>query len=187
MNVFVTGGTGFIGTRLVKKFVNEHKDIDRVFLLVRSTSFEKAKLRYADVLANPETAEKLVFIEGNLREPGLGIGDQDMQLLTGNVDHFFHLAAIYDLKADREAQLAVNVQGTRYAAQFAKNIKANTFHLMSSIAAAGFYPGVFREDMFNEATGLEHPYFSTKHESERIIREEFDVSIPNLSTLVRRG
>ncbi len=43
---------------------------------------------------------------------------------------------------------------------------------MSSIASAGLYEGVFREDMFDEAEHLDHPYFSTKHESERIVRTE---------------
>lgn len=94
--------------------------------------------------------------------------------LTGNVDHFFHLGAIYDLKADRDSQYAVNVQGSQYAVEFAREVRVKTFHLMSSIAAAGFYPGIFREDMFSEATGLDHPYFSTKHESERIVREQSD-------------
>ena len=42
----------------------------------------------------------------------------------------------------------------------------------SSIAAAGLYEGVFREDMFDEAEGLDHPYFMTKHESEKIVRKE---------------
>src|SRR6478736_6231001 len=45
------------------------------------------------------------------------------------------------------------------------------FHL-SSIAAAGLYEGVFREDMFEEAENIDHPYFMTKHESEKIVRQE---------------
>ena len=43
---------------------------------------------------------------------------------------------------------------------------------MSSIAAAGLFPGVFREDMFEEAVELEHPYFRTKHDSEGVVRKE---------------
>ena len=172
MKVFVTGGTGFIGARLVKKFIQQQPDLDEVFVLVRPTSLIKAEQRFQDILADPQSAEKLTFIEGNLREPLLGVSAQDIERLTGQITDFFHLGAIYDLKADRESQLAVNVQGTRYATNLAKQLQVKTFHLMSSIAAAGFYPGVFREDMFAEAVNLEHPYFSTKHESERIVREE---------------
>jgi thioester reductase-like protein len=63
-------------------------------------------------------------------------------------------------------------QGTRNAVAFAEAIEAGCFHLTSSIAAAGLYEGVFREDMFEEAEELDHPYYRTKHESEGIVRRE---------------
>ncbi|MBT8151383.1 MAG: SDR family oxidoreductase, partial [Gammaproteobacteria bacterium] len=53
-----------------------------------------------------------------------------------------------------------------------KALKAGCFHLVSSIAAAGLYKGTFTEDMFEEATGLDNPYFATKHESEGLVRKE---------------
>ena len=59
--------------------------------------------------------------------------------------------------------------------EFAKAVDAGHLHHVSSIAAAGLYEGVFREDMFDEAEGLDHPYFMTKHESEKIVRKECKV------------
>src|SRR3546814_17527384 len=38
--------------------------------------------------------------------------------------------------------------------------------------ALPIYPGIFREDMFEEAEGLDDPYLRTKHESEGLVREE---------------
>src|SRR3546814_790897 len=38
--------------------------------------------------------------------------------------------------------------------------------------ALPIYPGIFREDMFDEAEGLNDPYLRTKHESEGLVREE---------------
>jgi NAD(P)-dependent dehydrogenase (short-subunit alcohol dehydrogenase family)/thioester reductase-like protein len=87
------------------------------------------------------------------------------------VKHFFHLAAIYDLAADAESQIAANVDGTRHALELASALKAGCFHYTSSIAVAGLYPGVFREDMFAEAENLDHPYFRTKHDAEALVRE----------------
>ena len=36
-------------------------------------------------------------------EEGLGLSASDITMLKGNVSHFFHLAAIYDLNATAEA------------------------------------------------------------------------------------
>jgi NAD(P)-dependent dehydrogenase (short-subunit alcohol dehydrogenase family)/thioester reductase-like protein len=102
----------------------------------------------------------------------IGVSAADRRKLGKKTTHFFHLAAIYDLKADAESQLKVNVQGTRNTVRFAESIGAKHFHLFSSIASAGLFEGVFREDMFDEAEGLDHPYFRTKHDSEGIVRKE---------------
>ncbi|HCB12765.1 MAG TPA: short chain dehydrogenase, partial [Gammaproteobacteria bacterium] len=69
-------------------------------------------------------------------------------------------------------QEKVNIQGTRNVVAFAEAIEVGCFHLTSSIAAAGLYEGVFREDMFEEAEVLDNPYYRTKHESEGIVRRE---------------
>jgi NAD(P)-dependent dehydrogenase (short-subunit alcohol dehydrogenase family) len=68
-----------------------------------------------------------------------------------------------------------NILGTDHALELAAGIDAHRFHLVSSIASAGVYPGVFTEDMFDEAEGLEHPYFRTKHESEGLVRRSSKV------------
>jgi nucleoside-diphosphate-sugar epimerase len=82
---------------------------------------------------------------------------------------------VYDLSADEDSQVQVNIEGTRNVVEFAKAVDAGHVHHVSSIAAAGLYEGVFREDMFDEAEGLDHPYFMTKHESEKIVRKECKV------------
>ncbi len=79
---------------------------------------------------------------------------------------------MYDLDASAEEQMVANIDGTRNAVEFAEAIRAGCFNHVSSIAAAGLYDGVFREDMFEEAEDLDHPYFRTKHESEGIVRRE---------------
>lgn len=73
--------------------------------------------------------------------------------------------------------MAVNVEGTAHTVAFANLIKAGCFHHCSSIAAAGMYEGMWREDMFDEAEGLDHPYFATKHESEKIARKHCKVPL----------
>jgi NAD(P)-dependent dehydrogenase (short-subunit alcohol dehydrogenase family)/thioester reductase-like protein len=121
------------------------------------------------------TAARAIPVFGDLTSKKLGVTAEDVKKLKGQVDHFYHLAAVYDLGADEESQVAVNIDGTRNTVEFARAIEAGHLHHVSSIAAAGLYEGVFREDMFDEAENYEHPYFRTKHESEKIVRKESKV------------
>ena len=171
MHYFITGATGFIGKRLVKKLL-ERKGTTVYFLLRAESAAKVADLHAYWGLTTAEAQTRAVAIHGDLTLPGLGVSAADVKLLKGKVDHFHHLAAVYDLGADEDSQVAVNIDGTRNAVELAQAIEAGHFHHVSSIAAAGLYEGVFREDMFDEAEGLDHPYFKTKHESEKIVRKE---------------
>src|SRR5699024_2687501 len=71
-----------------------------------------------------------------------------------------------------ERQINTNITGTREAIALAHTLSAKCFHHVSAIAAGGLCDGTFTEAMFNEAGPLTHPDLQTKHESERIVREE---------------
>ncbi|MBS4037227.1 MAG: SDR family oxidoreductase [Hydrogenophaga sp.] len=167
MHYFVTGATGFIGKRLVARLL-QRKGAVVHFLIRRESEAKVAQLREFWGVG----PSRALPVFGDLTEKKLGVSSDDIRALKGQVDHFYHLAAVYDLEADEESQVKVNIDGTRNTVEFARAISAGHFHHVSSIAAAGLYEGVFREDMFEEAENIDHPYFMTKHESEKIVRKE---------------
>ena len=170
MQYFITGASGFIGKRLVRKILE--RDGSTVFFLIRES--EKDALEHLYEFWECDSS-RVIPVVGDLTQPLLGVSASDRKKIGKKTAHFFHLAAIYDLKADAESQLKVNVEGTRNTVRFAEAIGAKHFHLFSSIASAGLFEGIFREDMFEEAEGLEHPYFRTKHDSEGIVRRECSI------------
>jgi NAD(P)-dependent dehydrogenase (short-subunit alcohol dehydrogenase family) len=171
MNYFITGGTGFIGQNLIAEILAKRKQAT-IYVLVRRGSKKKLD---ALIKRLGTHAGQIIPITGDLTRPMLGVSAAKRSELEGQVQHVYHLAAVYDLMADAEQQLAVNVDGTRHAVRFAEKIKARRFHHVSSIAAAGLYPGIFREDMFEEAQNLDNPYFRSKHEAEAVVRRECSI------------
>ena len=160
MNYFVTGATGFIGRHLVEELL---KRDGTIHVLVR----EGSRGKIDGLIERLGASEgRIVPVPGDLSKPGLGVEGFDEK-----IDHFFHLAAIYDIEADEESSELANVQGTRNVIDFANSQDVGRFHHTSSIAVAGSYKGVFQEDMFDEEQKLPHHYHRTKYESEKLVRE----------------
>jgi thioester reductase-like protein/short-subunit dehydrogenase involved in D-alanine esterification of teichoic acids len=165
MRYVVTGGTGFIGRRVVSQILSRRDDAE-VWVLVRRESLSRfERLASEGDQAWGDRAKPLV---GNLTAANLGLTDEAVAEL-GAVDHIVHCAAIYDITADEDDQRATNVEGTRAVIDLARRLHA-TLHHVSSIAVAGTYHGEFTEDDFDVGQDLPTPYHQTKFEAELLVR-----------------
>ncbi|MGI8430223.1 MAG: SDR family oxidoreductase [Solirubrobacteraceae bacterium] len=173
---FVTGATGFIGRHLVACLLEREPGLagGEIHVLVREGSM--ARLQTLIERWGPRAAERIHPVSGDLAAPRLGVSDDTLaQLSDQRIEHFFHLAAVYDMTAAEERDRIANVEGTRHAVALAGALDVGCFHHVSSIAAAGRYRGLFREDMFDEGQKLDHPYHRSKFESEKIVRAQTEV------------
>jgi len=167
MTYFVTGATGFIGRHLLECLLKRGAT---VHCLVRRSSVHKLQ---GIALSLQAESGRILPVIGDLDQPALGLDAGVIDELHGKVDHFFHVAALYDMNADSEALALANVEGTRHALEVAELIEAGCFHHVSSIAVAGHYEGTFTEAMFEEAERLDDPYACTKHDAEALVRNGY--------------
>lgn len=158
---FLTGGTGFIGRRVIRRLLENRPDAT-VYALVRAGSLTRFSEMFADV-----SADRLHPVVGDLTAPGLGMDPADTPT---TIDHVIHLGAIYDMTADAQTQQRANVDGTAHVADLAADRDAMLHHV-SSIAVAGDHSGAFTEADFDLGQGFPTPYHRTKFEAEKLVRE----------------
>jgi thioester reductase-like protein/short-subunit dehydrogenase len=163
MRYVVTGGTGFIGRRVVSRLLDARPDA-QVWVLVRRQSLGRFERLAA------EWGERAKPLVGEL--PELALTEETVAELGGpqrRVDHVVHCAALYDITAGEAEQRATNVEGTGAVIELAQRLNA-TFHHVSSIAVAGDFAGEYTEDDFDVGQQLPTPYHQTKFEAELLVR-----------------
>jgi thioester reductase-like protein/enoyl-[acyl-carrier-protein] reductase (NADH) len=161
MRYVVTGGTGFIGRRIVSRLLDARPDAE-VWVLVRRESLGRFE-RLAD-----QWGDRAKSLVGDLAEADLGVTEEAIAEL-GNVEQVVHCAAIHDITTAEATQRAVNVDGTRAVIELARRLDA-TLHHVSSIAVAGDFRGEYTEADFDVGQQLPTPYHQTKFEAELLVR-----------------
>lgn len=125
---FLTGGTGFVGANLARLLVTEGWEVRA---LVRAASDR----RNLDGLA-------LEIVEGDLC-------DADLAGTMRGSDAVFHVAAHYSLfRADREALMRSNVDGTRNVLAAARAAGVGRTVYTSSVAAIGVKHGGIADETY---------------------------------------
>lgn len=102
-NVFITGGTGFVGKVLIEKLLYEFRNIGKIYIMLRPKAGRPIRKRLDEMIEGavfervrkecPQQFDKLHPIAGDVGFPGLGINPMDMHTLIDNVSIVFHSAA----------------------------------------------------------------------------------------------
>ncbi|MDQ0254732.1 nucleoside-diphosphate-sugar epimerase [Evansella vedderi] len=174
VNVLITGGTGFVGTSLVKKLV---EDRHHVYVIVRSQ--KKAE----KLLQSLETdLKKFVYIiEGDLSLENLGLTKNKVKELAGTIDIVYHSAAFLSFdEADREKLFYINVNGTRNLLDLSETLGVQKFIHVSTAYTLGARTDGY-EDLYPlDSTQFVNAYEESKCHAEHLVmkyKDSFDVMI----------
>ena len=170
--ILLTGGTGFIGSFLGHRLLEEGY---RVLFLVRKKE-RNSRLRIQDRLSkiSPETFKKYEnsweVVEGDISRPFFGINDAKLEELKAEVKTIFHCAAFLSFDSSKGAQsYRTNVEGTKNATELASLFNAELHHLSTAYIAGDRY-GEISEDEFDVSQSFRSTYERTKFEAEKVIR-----------------
>ncbi|KAG8225251.1 hypothetical protein J437_LFUL008789 [Ladona fulva] len=132
-SVLITGGTGFVGKALVEKLLRSCPDISHVYLLMRPKRGLDASCRLAELLKNPvfdrvrsecpDALSKVVSISGDVGEAGLGLSQDDRQLLCSKISVVFHSAATVRFNEGLGNAATLNTLGTLRMVQLCKELE----------------------------------------------------------------
>ncbi|MEU7632441.1 SDR family oxidoreductase [Nocardia sp. NPDC049220] len=160
VSYIVTGGTGFLGRRVVQDLLDSDSEAI-VHVLVRETSLAK----FTELTTSWRGGTRVFALIGDLTADGLGLARE-----APHADHIIHLGAVYDMTADEDTSHAANVAGTRSVLALAGELGA-VLHHTSSVAVAGDHKGKFFEEDFDLGQQLTSPYHRTKFAAEQLVRE----------------
>ena len=181
-NILITGGAGFIGSHVLRLFVNKYSDYNIINL---------DKLTYAGNLANLsdfEYSPNYSFIKGDIKDKAF----LEKLFIENEITDVIHLAA--ESHVDRSISgpmdfILTNIVGTANLLEVARNYwKSFENHIFYHISTDEVYGSLGRAGFFLEDTAYDprSPYSASKASSDHLARAyfhtyNFPVKISNCS------
>lgn len=168
-NVFITGGTGFLGMALIDKLLRSCPNIGKVYLLIRNKKNKSPADRLNDLVKDPvyeklieergvDIFSKLVAVSGNVEDEGLGLSPDDRQLLMEKVHVVVHSAATLDFETPLKETIRTNLLGTRQVLELCREMT----HLKAMVHVSSAYVNSNRKQ-------AEEVLYPVKEEADKLI------------------
>uniref|UniRef100_A0AAR5PGN4 Fatty acyl-CoA reductase n=2 Tax=Dendroctonus ponderosae TaxID=77166 RepID=A0AAR5PGN4_DENPD len=132
-NLFLTGGSGFIGKACIEKFLRSCPDLGKIYILLRPKKGKSLEERLEQITSSslfgklqqmyPENLKKIIPIKGDVLKLRLGISDEDRKLLIQDVHFICHTAASVKFDDFLKDAIFTNIRAAREVALLALEMK----------------------------------------------------------------
>lgn len=175
MHVALTGATGFLGLRLLRRLLDTHRTLTVLShagsgdALHRVTRF--FELTGAPAAFTSELPGRVRVVETDLARPRLGLSERSFHELADSIGAIWHSAGSIHLEGDLPELRRTNVEGTRHVLELAAACRRRpvVHHVSTAFVAGARREGVAYEDELDDARGFENAYERSKYEAELLV------------------
>ena len=176
-STLVTGATGFLGTAVIPRLLKSKPC--SVYALVRAADPEQLEMRrrkFLSKLPDCVDSERIIFLNGDLTKPHLGLSQRDLDTVYANVDGIMHMAASTRFDLTREQAKHINIDGgheiTNLAWRLQREGKLQRLDYVSTCYVAGDRKGRILETECDEGQTFRNSYEWSKATAETHLRQQ---------------
>lgn len=164
-NIFLTGGSGFVGKVWLSMVLTHLPEVGRIYVFLRPKASVPAKQRFEKMLNTSPVfrplherygrdlsaflSERVELVEGELTAPDLGLDPALARRLRRDIDVFVHCAGLVDFNPDLRKSLSANVDATMRVADFVETCDHASLLHVSTCYVAGKRYGEIEEKLQN--------------------------------------
>lgn len=170
----VTGAAGLLGGEISAALADKGHS---VIGLVRKNRFvmhgDRRQRPTGDWAGDPPPPGEIHLLQGDVRDPQLGLAPETYARLAAQIDCIVHCAAIVQFDADESIYEAVNIRGTGHILDLARarpSAPAALLHV-STAYVCGARDGEIAEDDAARPERFSNPYEASKYAGEAQVRQ----------------
>lgn len=183
-SILITGGNGYLGTRLAETIL-QTSDYD-VQLFVHARDADELSLKLEPL----KERFTLALEAGRLHLLGGELSDENPfeKVEKTKLEQIIHSAAVTRFNVEEELANRVNIIGSDRLLSFASGCpELSQLQFLSTVYASGLRSGIVREEKLERASSFSNHYERSKWEAEQVIESKYSglpVNIIRIATLI---